>query len=84
MPTPVGQNFQNTFDDMLSFRPGNQHRRRHDEVHAPKLLMTADVLRRNSPGPLGERLVIPGAFSLGKLPLGMSVEVSAIAGEREH
>src|SRR5215471_14126892 len=46
--------------------------------------MAVDVLGGNAGRALLERLGVPGVFFFRKLPFGMTVEVSAVAGESEH
>ena len=46
--------------------------------------MPGDVLRRNALRTLGERIFVARLFFLSQFALGMSVEIRAIAAQREH
>ncbi len=75
---------QHSLNDVLGFRPRDEHGGRNDEVHAPEFLVPGDVLRRDTLGALGESLLVAGLFSAREFTLGVGVKMSAVAAEGEH
>ena len=69
---------------VLGFRTGNENRGRDDEIHAPELLVPGDVLGGHAVLAFGQSLVVAALFLGGDLALGMSMEISAVACQREH
>jgi hypothetical protein len=75
---------EHRLDQMLRFRTRNQHRRRHDQIEPPELLMSSDVLRRNARSAASKRFVIALRFVRSKFPLRMREQIRPIAAQRKH
>src|ERR1700690_3541353 len=69
---------------MFRLRTRNQHRRRHDQVQSPKLLMPRDVLRGDPTSPARESVVVAPRFVGSELALRLRIEISPVAIERKH
>ena len=76
--------FQHRLDHMFRFRTRNQHRRRHNKIQPPELLMPSDVLRRNAISPSSESKVIAQDFVRSKFPIRMRIEIRPIATKGKH
>ncbi len=75
---------EHSLDHVLGFRTRNEHGRSNDQVHAPELLMSGDVLGGHAAFAFGQGLVIAALLVRGEFALGMSMEIGAVAFQGEH
>ena len=69
---------------MLGFRTRNEHGWSNDQIHAPELLVSGDVLGGHAPFAFGQGLVVAALLVGREFALGMSMEISAVAFQGEH
>jgi len=72
------------FNQVFGLRARNEDGGRNDEVESPKLLVSGDVLCRESAGTPTDELLVALDLVGGQIALRMTVDVSAIHSEYEH
>jgi hypothetical protein len=82
-----GQSFgerQHGLNHMLGLGAGDKDGRGDDEVHAPELLVSGDVLGGDALRALGKGIIVASYVLRAQILLGMSVQVGTFASENEH
>jgi hypothetical protein len=75
---------QDGFNHMLSFRPGDKHGRRDNQVHAPEFLVAGDVLGGHATGTFGQGLIIACDFVFGQPAIAMGIQVRTVATQHKR